>query len=193
MNTKHKKYKDFNRLQIKSAENSIDQGNLGYKELDEPYVRGYDIEYILRADIARREDAWVFQYIIDNLTTTSWSRRKDGTYYDSGLRRDVEIHPEKWTVTDRGYDRLKPQIQKYLKKDEWWVAPKEHLNYFNFESLSELIIRNEFNIIKKQSTFPLEMFLLMGFDYVNDPDMGLKKHQERMKFEKNMSDLQGQK
>jgi hypothetical protein len=132
MNTKHKKYKEYNRLAIKHTENSIAQAKLGYKELDEPYVRGYDVEYVLRADIARREDAWVFQYIIDNLTTSSWSRRKCGTFYDRSLRRDVEIHPEWWTITDRGYNKLKPQVQKYFKKDLrnthlWWYGSSQYI------------------------------------------------------------------
>jgi 2-polyprenyl-3-methyl-5-hydroxy-6-metoxy-1,4-benzoquinol methylase len=83
--------------------------------------------------------------------------------------------------------------QKSLKKDEWWVVPKEHLNYFNFNSLSKLLKRNGFEITLKQATFPLEIFLLMGFDYVNNSKIGLKKHQERMKFEQNLNKQNAQK
>ena len=52
--------------------------------------------------------------------------------------------------------------------------------------------RNGFEITLKQATFPLEIFLLMGFDYINNPKVGLKKHQERMKFEQNMNSQNAQ-
>ena len=93
--------------------------------------------------------------------------------------------------TPNDFNPLQIIAHKFLKKDEWWVAPKQHLNYFNFKSLSNLLQRNGFEIILKQTTFPLEIFLLMGFDYTGNPELGLKKHQERMKFEQNMNSVQG--
>ena len=89
------------------------------------------------------------------------------------------------------FNPLQLIAQKSLGKDEWWVIPKEHLNYFNFKSLSKLLKRNGFEITLKQSTFPLEIFLLMGFDYINNSKVGLKKHHERMRFEQNMNSVQG--
>jgi len=67
------------------------------------------------------------------------------------------------------FNPLQLIAQKSLGKDEWWVIPKEHLNYFNFKSLSKLLKKNGFEITLKQATFPLEIFLLMGFDYINNP------------------------
>lgn len=89
--------------------------------------------------------------------------------------------------TPNDFNPLQQIAQKILKKDEWWVVPKEHLNYFNFESLSELIKTNGFDVILKQATFPLELFLLMGSDYIYNPKIGSKIHQERMNFEQNMN------
>ena len=91
------------------------------------------------------------------------------------------------------FNPLQLIAQKTLKKDEWWVVPKEHLNYFNFNSLSKLLKKNGFEITMKQATFPLEMFLLMGFDYINNSKIGLKKHQERIKFEQNLNEQNAQK
>ena len=90
------------------------------------------------------------------------------------------------------FNPLQLIAQKSLGKDEWWVVPKEHLNYFNFKSLSKLLKRNGFEITLKQATFPLEIFLLMGFDYINNSKVGLKKHHERMKFEQNMNNQNAQ-
>ena len=88
--------------------------------------------------------------------------------------------------TPNDFNPLQNIAQKSLKKDEWWVVPKEHLNYFNFESLSKLLKKIGFEIILKQSTFPLEIFLLMGYDYVDNSEIGSKIHQERIKFEQNL-------
>ena len=91
------------------------------------------------------------------------------------------------------FNPLQLIAQKTLKKDEWWVVPKEHLNYFNFNSLSKLLKKNGFEITMKQATFPLEIFLLMGFDYISNSKIGLKKHQERIKFEQNLNEQNAQK
>ena len=31
---------------------------------------------------------------------------------------------------------------------EWWVSPKRHLNYFDFDSLSDLLARLEFDPVE---------------------------------------------
>jgi len=92
------------------------------------------------------------------------------------------------------FNPLQKLVQKKLKKKEYWVtlssASKNsgtlaHLNYFNFSSISNLLKRMGFKIIIKESTFPLELFLLMGQDYVKNPKVGKKVHLERIQFEKN--------
>ena len=91
------------------------------------------------------------------------------------------------------FNPLQLIAQKSLQKDEWWIVPKQHVNYFNFKSLSKLLKHNGFEITFKQATFPLEIFLLMGFDYINNSKIGLKKHQERMNFEQNLNEQNAQK
>tara|TARA_B110001454_G_scaffold131624_1_gene122584 strand:- start:124 stop:642 length:519 start_codon:yes stop_codon:yes gene_type:complete len=92
------------------------------------------------------------------------------------------------------FNPLQKLVQKKLKKKEWWLtlshnlknsAYIQHLNYFNFSSISDLIKRAGFKIIIKESTFPLELFLLMGQDYVKNPKIGKKIHLARIQFEKN--------
>ena len=71
---------------------------------------------------------------------------------------------------------------------EWWVAPPAHLNYFSADSLSSLVEGKGFRVIDRMSSFPLEMFLLMGKQYVGDPSVGREIHEQRMLFEKNLRD-----
>ncbi|HBH45832.1 MAG TPA: hypothetical protein DDX47_00480 [Candidatus Jacksonbacteria bacterium] len=69
-----------------------------------------------------------------------------------------------------------------LKK--WWVCIPQHINYFTVEHLEKLITKCGYNVILKESTFPLEMFILFGDQYVGHPKLGKKIHQKRIRFEK---------
>ena len=73
-----------------------------------------------------------------------------------------------------------------LDKAAWWVAPKHHLNYFDYESLAGLLERHGLFEIDRLASFPIEMFLLMGDDYVGHPEVGAASHQRRMNFERSL-------
>ena len=93
------------------------------------------------------------------------------------------------------FNPLQNIIQKKLKKDEYWVTLSsklhkfEHLNYFDFSSISKLVERIGFKIISKESTFPLEFFILMGQDYIKNPKIGKKIHSQRVRFEENSDEI----
>ena len=70
-----------------------------------------------------------------------------------------------------------------LTLSEWWVAPPHHLNYFDFESLSSLVTRLGFEVRERSTSFPMELFLLMGLDYTNDSDLGRACHNQRKRFD----------
>jgi SAM-dependent methyltransferase len=68
-------------------------------------------------------------------------------------------------------------------RSEWWVSPKHHLNYFDFDSLSGLLERLGFRIAERMTSFPMELFLLMGDDYTTDPALGRASHAKRKRFD----------
>ena len=68
----------------------------------------------------------------------------------------------------------------------WWESPPHHLNYFNMESLKKLMIDCRFKPIKSTVTFPIDIFLIMGKNYIDDDDLGRKCHNMRMEFEKQL-------
>jgi len=86
------------------------------------------------------------------------------------------------------YNPLQKIVVTYLKKDPWWVVPEEHVNYFNCESLSRLMEGVGFKIIYTTSSFPLELFLLMGEDYIGNNKIGREIHNKRKKFDKAMAE-----
>jgi len=66
---------------------------------------------------------------------------------------------------------------------EWWVTPPNHINYFSATSLKHLLERCGYEVKLSESSFPLEMFLLMGDVYVGDQGIGSECHKRRVKFE----------
>jgi len=66
---------------------------------------------------------------------------------------------------------------------QYWVAPDHHVNYFTFDSLEGLLESEGFDIVARSAQFPMELFLLLGYDYVADPGIGPMCHTRRMEFE----------
>jgi len=71
--------------------------------------------------------------------------------------------------------------------DPWSIAPPHHLNYFDKESLSKLLDRCGFEVVHNETTFPIDMFLLMGKNYIGNDDLGRSSHTKRMNFDVNMA------
>ena len=81
------------------------------------------------------------------------------------------------------FSLLQECARKKLDKDPWWIAIPDHINYFNFDSLRKLLEMVGFRVIDVITDFPMELFLLMGDDYVGDPQVGKACHQRRVNFE----------
>jgi len=84
------------------------------------------------------------------------------------------------------FNPLQQIAENFLDKPLYWIDPPVHINYFNFKSLSSFLISHNFEILLKESTFPLELFLLMNENYLEDNELGKKKHDQRIKFESNL-------
>lgn len=73
--------------------------------------------------------------------------------------------------------------QEYDLKS-WWVSAPQHINYFTIPHLENLINNSGYAVFLKESTFPLEMFILFGDQYVGNPALGKIVHEKRVLFEK---------
>tara|TARA_A100001011_G_scaffold283548_1_gene293905 strand:- start:95 stop:1036 length:942 start_codon:yes stop_codon:yes gene_type:complete len=67
--------------------------------------------------------------------------------------------------------------------DPWWVVPPEHLNYFDKLSAENIAINNGFNIVDATATFPIDMFLLMGENYISDKSLGPSAYKKIVNLE----------
>ena len=70
--------------------------------------------------------------------------------------------------------------------NQWWVGPPAHLNYFSVTTLNNLLEGCGLKVKISESSFPLEMFLVMGENYVGQPELGSACHQKRILFETNL-------
>jgi SAM-dependent methyltransferase len=67
--------------------------------------------------------------------------------------------------------------------EDWWVAVPDHVNYFSADSLTVLLEKNGFRVRERFADFPMELFILMGRDYVSNPALGRECHERRRSFE----------
>lgn len=81
------------------------------------------------------------------------------------------------------FTTIQSEAELKTSKSKWWVAVPDHINYFNKNSLEQLLYKVGFDIIYSTTEFPMEMFILMGDNYVDDPKKGSICHKNRVNFE----------
>ena len=112
--------KEFIRLEKQLSQNREDQRNLGWVELPEPIFLGYDAKLQPRTDIQNREDAWVFWAISKNLSTTTFAKRiSDFDWNNKKIKPYQTMYPMPHisSISDRTYDTIYPQIQKWFDNE----------------------------------------------------------------------------
>lgn len=90
-------------------------------------------------------------------------------------------------IVPNDFNPFQIALRESLNFDPWWVAPPHHINYFNFKSLAALVRRCGFEVVHEEATFPIDMFLLMGDNYLGNDELGRICHNRRMDFELAMS------
>lgn len=68
-------------------------------------------------------------------------------------------------------------------RTSWWVAAPDHINYFSHSSLAATLEACGFAMARMTTDFPMELFLLMGDNYVDEPALGAQLHEKRRRFE----------
>lgn len=81
--------------------------------------------------------------------------------------------------TPNDYNPFQQALRDVDKFQPWWVCP----HYFSPDSLQQLLERHAFNVLSKEASFPIDMFLLMGDNYVGDNTLGRACHHKRVRFE----------
>ena len=86
-------------------------------------------------------------------------------------------------VVPNDYNPLQLEAVRRFNLPHYWLAPPQHLNYFNPPDLITLLQDSGFSILECRGTFPMEQFILDGYNYVGNDALGRECHQSRMKYE----------
>jgi SAM-dependent methyltransferase len=86
-------------------------------------------------------------------------------------------------VVPNDFNIIQRLLTDGMKFEEWFVAAPYHINYFNYNSLRTLLNKCNFEIVHSETTFCIDMMLLLGENYLTDSDLGRKWHERRMKWE----------
>ena len=65
----------------------------------------------------------------------------------------------------------------------WWIAAPDHINYFRPETARAACAEAGLEVAHVTADFPMELFLLMGVNYVDDPADGQRAHAMRRRLE----------
>ncbi len=85
------------------------------------------------------------------------------------------------------FNKLQMDINEIIVNEYWWTREVGHVNFFSFESLDKLLDDKGFDILYKTCDFPMELFVLMGDNYIDNQNLGKECHKKRMNFELNIS------
>lgn len=88
---------------------------------------------------------------------------------------------------------MKTVLKNNPKKKYYWLAPPEHLNYWSVFSFKRFARKCGFKVLSVVGDFPMELFPLMGEDYISHPYQGRKAHLKRVVLEKNIAEAGFQK
>jgi len=86
-------------------------------------------------------------------------------------------------ITPNDYNPFQRAARAALDAPPWWLAPPHHINYFDVESLCRLAQAAGFTIVAREATFPMELFLLMGENYIGRDSLGRGCHARRKAFD----------
>lgn len=81
------------------------------------------------------------------------------------------------------YNPLQQILSDYLGYPHWWLVPPQHINYFSINSIEQLVVSCSFEVLHTTTTFPMEIFLLMGDNYVGNDSLGSICHNRRKNLE----------
>lgn len=85
---------------------------------------------------------------------------------------------------------LQRAAEHLVRRKRWWVAVPDHLYYWSHSALATFVSRHGFRIMHKTTDFPMELFILFGENYVDEPKRGSACHAKRQRFERALSPVE---
>lgn len=105
---------------------------------------------------------WLIEHLPDPLAFLRWSR---GRLAPGGALL---------VVVPNEFSDLQMHAIAVTQKD--YFVHHTHINYFTPATLGNLLGRAGFQVVEKLATFPMESFILAGFDYTTNDELGAAGH-----------------
>ena len=86
-------------------------------------------------------------------------------------------------ISPSDFNPLQMLLWRHRGFQPWWVGPRHHLNYFDVVSAYRFFVSRELDVLHQETSYPMEMFLLSGRNYVGNGPLGRECHKERKAFE----------
>jgi SAM-dependent methyltransferase len=86
-------------------------------------------------------------------------------------------------------NEFSPFQMAYIKDRQlqpYWIALPDHLNYFNKKGMENILERTGYEIVHGETSFPMEMFLLMGDNYLQEPAVGKRSFGKVVEMESSL-------
>ena len=81
------------------------------------------------------------------------------------------------------YNPLQNVVKQAEEIKTYWLVPLLHINYFTIDSISRLLKKCGFKVVYMEATFPMELFLLMGDNYLGNDKLGRLVHGKRKRLD----------
>lgn len=86
-------------------------------------------------------------------------------------------------ISPNDFNPLQMVLWKHMGFAPWWVVPQHHLNYFDPSSAHAFFQARGLDVVHQETSYPMELFLLSGRNYVGNGALGRECHKERKAFE----------
>ncbi len=144
---------------------------------------------------------YVFNGMIEDYKTSDKFSFININYVLEHLRKPEEILKQLFELTEpNGIIRVAVPndftIQHYVymhncNAEPGWVTYPDHINYFTFESLHNLLARVGYHEVYRTTNFPLDLLLACGIDYYNDSFYKENIGKYVKNFEKGLNNIGG--
>lgn len=106
--------RSFLRLQKEDNELRQQARGLGFIQLDPPRRHGWEKFFVLREDIKRRNDANIIQNLLNKISKSVTSKKRDFKHYSYEQNRIIVLNPELTPMLQKDFNKLSEQEKKYF-------------------------------------------------------------------------------
>jgi SAM-dependent methyltransferase len=144
-----------------AAERNLQVFNLTLDEFLERYKMTFDVIHL--------------KNVLEHIPQPAVALRKCRNLLNAGGLLYVEV-PNDYNLLQRTGVRM-------VNERKHWICIPDHVNYFDFRTAVNLVKNSGFKLLRRDTTFPMYLFLLLGQNFVREKTAGTRVHLGRVRLE----------